>query len=39
MHQGVDNGYHDLSPQAASIEGVQQLHQGMPAVRSIKSLF
>jgi hypothetical protein len=35
MHQGVDNGYHDLSCQAASIKGVQQLLQGMPAMRSI----
>jgi len=35
MHQGVDNGYLDLSRQAAPIEGVQQLLQGMPAVRNI----
>ena len=35
MHQGIDSGYLDLSRQAASIEGVQQLLQGMPAVRSI----
>ena len=39
MHQGVDHGYHDLPCQAVSIEGVQKLLQGMPAVRSISSLF
>jgi hypothetical protein len=35
MHQGVDHGYHDLPHQAVSIEGVQKLLQGMPAVCSI----
>jgi hypothetical protein len=35
MHQGVDHGYHNLTCQAVSIKGVQQLPQGMPAVCSI----
>ncbi len=33
--KSIDNGYDDLPCQAASLEGVQQLLQGMPAVHSI----